>query len=102
MLFFTLSKVYHRSVWARGSFGESAENYQFAWSQLITSSGSTRLQIPCLLLLCQDIVDLFSAKHYFSAYKRHSFLFKMMRQMILTLNFSDQLLAPVAGYIPNQ
>jgi len=26
----------------------------------------------------------------------------MMWQMILTLNFSDQLLAPVADYIPNQ
>jgi len=38
-----LNKVYHESVWVCGSFGESAENYQFAWSQLITSSGSTRL-----------------------------------------------------------
>jgi len=47
-------------------------------------------------------VHVFGAKHYFGAYKRHSFLFKMMWQMILTLNFSDQLLAPVADYIPNQ
>ena len=30
------------------------------------------------------------------------FYFKLMWQMILTLNFSDQLLAPVADYIPNQ
>jgi len=30
------------------------------------------------------------------------FYFKLMWQMILTLNFSDQLLAPLADYIPNQ
>jgi len=28
--------------------------------------------------------------------------FKLMWRMILTLNFSGQLLAPVADYIPNQ
>jgi hypothetical protein len=30
------------------------------------------------------------------------FYFKLMWEKILTLNFSDQLLAPLADYIPNQ
>jgi len=34
--------------------------------------------------------------------KDRVFYFKLMWQMILPLNFSDQLLASLADYIPNQ
>jgi hypothetical protein len=89
-------------VWARGSFGESAENYQFAWSQLITSSGSTHLQLACLVPLCQDSVIFWRKALPWVHIKDAVFYFKLMWEKILTLNFSDQLLAPLADYIPNQ